>query len=389
MKRDLFYIPALVLSVMFFCGALFAAEKSSAIKGFTFVQITDTHWGFSDPKVNPDYKGTLTKTLEEINALNPVPDFVVFTGDLTHTTDDPKERRKRMSEFRDTVKMLKIKDVRFLPGEHDAGLDNGEAYKEFFGKTYYSFDHNGIHFIAIDNVSDKTSSIGEAQLKWIGVLLGKFSKDSHVIIFTHRPLFDLYPDWDWWTRDGAKAIDLLKSFNVVTVFYGHIHQINKHVDGNITFYSGMGSMYPLPSPGSVPKKAPIAWDASAPYKGLGFRTVEVKPLTGELVITEYPIKAQRAAAGNETTIIKITAKKFEYVPNIIKLKKGVTTVFEFTSLDVQHGFNCPGLGVRTDINPGKTSQVRITPLKVGEYNFHCDVFCGNGHEDMTGKIIVE
>ena len=95
------------------------------------------------------------------------------------------------------------------------------------------------------------------------------------------------------------------------------------------------------------------------------------------------------AADQKEIVIKITAKKFEYSPSSIKIKKGIPVIFELTSLDTRHGFNCPKLGVRTDIEPGKVSRVRILAQKAGVYGFHCDIFCGSGHEDMYGKIIVE
>ena len=95
------------------------------------------------------------------------------------------------------------------------------------------------------------------------------------------------------------------------------------------------------------------------------------------------------AADQKEIVIKITAKKFEYSPDSIKIKKGIPVILELTSLDRLHGFNCPKLGVRTDIEPGKVSRVRILAQKAGVYEFHCDVFCGSGHEEMTGKIIVE
>ena len=86
--------------------------------------------------------------------------------------------------------------------------------------------------------------------------------------------------------------------------------------------------------------------------------------------------------------INITAKMFEYSPNEITLKKGVPVVLEFTSLDRLHGFFCPGLEIRTDITPGKVNRLEFTPQKAGTFPFHCDNFCGTGHEKMTGKIIV-
>ncbi len=95
-----------------------------------------------------------------------------------------------------------------------------------------------------------------------------------------------------------------------------------------------------------------------------------------------------AGANDEEVIIKMTAKKFEYSPKDISVKKGIPVVLEFTSLDGFHGFYCPGLGIRTDIEPQKVNRLRFIPEKVGTFSFHCDNFCGSGHEDMTGTITV-
>ena len=95
-------------------------------------------------------------------------------------------------------------------------------------------------------------------------------------------------------------------------------------------------------------------------------------------------------AGQQGQVVKITAKKFEYSPNEIRIKTGVPTAFEFTSLDRIHGFTVPDLGgIRATIEPGKVTRVTILAPKAGTYEFHCDLFCGDGHEGMTGKIIVE
>ncbi|MDR3418439.1 MAG: metallophosphoesterase [Nevskia sp.] len=265
------------------------ADAGSGGGDFYFVQLSDSHWGFQGPAVNPDAQGTLRKAVAAVNALHDAPDFVIFTGDLTHTTDDPAERRKRLGEFRDIVKDLRIKEVRYMPGEHDASLDAGAAYKEFFGDTHYTFDHKGVHFIALDNVSDPRASLGDAQLQWLAQDLAKLDKKQRIVVFAHRPLFDLAPSWDWATPDGAKAVDLLMPFDNVVVFYGHIHQENHHMTGHIAHHSAKSLMFPLPAPLSVPKKAPLPWDASAPYKGLGFREIELEG--GKADITELPIKA--------------------------------------------------------------------------------------------------
>jgi len=266
-----------------------AAAKTAAYDDFFFVQLSDTHWGFEGPP-NPDAKGTLRKAVAAVNSLSEQPDFIVFTGDLTHTTDDPKERRRRMAEFRDIVGELKVKSIRFMPGEHDASLDKGEAFQEFFGKTHYTFDHKGVHFIALDNVSDPAARIGDDQLEWLATDLKQQPHDARIVVFTHRPLFDLYPQWDWATRDGAKAVDLLLPHPNVTVFYGHIHQEHHHMTGHIPHHAAKSLIFPLPVAGSQPKRAPLPWDPAQPYKGLGFRSVEAEVQKAEYVITERPVQ---------------------------------------------------------------------------------------------------
>jgi len=264
------------------CASMAGAKQED----FYFVQLSDTHWGFKGPALNPDADGTLQKAVAAVNALSFEPDFIVFTGDLTHTTDDPKERRRRLAEFRDIVGALRNRNVRFMPGEHDASLDNGQAWKELFGPSYYSFDHKGVHFVAIDNVSDASARIGEAQLAWIKADLDKQDKDARIVVFTHRPLFDLMPQWDWATRDGAQAIDLLMPYKNVTVFYGHIHQEHHHMTGHIAHHSAKSLIFPLIAPGSQPKRAPVAWDPAQPYKGLGFRGVDAEVQKAGYEITE-------------------------------------------------------------------------------------------------------
>ena len=278
-------------------GAVFAsglsgwagAAKQAGADEFYFVQLSDTHWGFSGPKVNPEAAGTLKKAVAAVNGLEQKPDFVVFTGDLTHTTDDPKVRRGRMAEFRDIVGELKVKEVRFLAGEHDASLDRGEAYQEFFGKLHYTFDHKGVHFIVLDNVSDPAAAIGEAQLAWLKQDLKQLRQDTPIVVLTHRPLFDLYPQWDWATRDAAAAIELLMPYKHVTVFYGHIHQEHHHKTGHIAHHAAKSLIFPLPAPGSVPKRAPIPWDSAAPYQGMGFRLIEADVKEANYKVEELPV----------------------------------------------------------------------------------------------------
>lgn len=293
-RRDFMRLAALGGGAIFFSGLAGCAQtpsKSSPMAGydeFYFVQLSDSHWGYKGPD-NPDAANTLKKAVATVNALETPPDFIVFTGDLTHTTDDPLERRRRLSEFRDIVSALRVKDVHFMPGEHDASLDHGTAFKEFFGPSNYSFDHKGVHFIVVDNVSEPGATIGAAQLAWLQSDLGSVAKDAPIVVFTHRPLFDLAPKWDWATRDGAQAIDLLMPYRHVTVFYGHIHQENHHMTGHIAHHSAKSLIFPLPAPGSQEKRAPLAWDPQSPNKGLGFREVEAEVAEAEYKIAEYPV----------------------------------------------------------------------------------------------------
>jgi hypothetical protein len=255
---------------------------------FYFVQLSDTHWGFEGAP-NPDARGTLPKAIAAINALEAQPDFIIFTGDLTHTTDNPVERRKRLAEFQHIVGGLSAKTLRFMPGEHDASLDGGKAFAELFGATHYTFDHKGVHFIVLDNVSDPRARIGDGQLAWLEADLRKQAADAPIVVFTHRPLFDLAPQWDWATRDGARAIELLMPHRNVAVFYGHIHQEHHHATGHIAHHAAKGLMFALPAPGSQPNRTPVPWDPAHPYKGLGFRGVEADVDEARYAINEFPV----------------------------------------------------------------------------------------------------
>src|SRR5262245_23034556 len=133
---------------------------------FFFVQLSDVHWGYNNPKVNHEARNTLRKAVAAVNGLEEKPDFVVFTGDLTQPTDDPKLRRQRLAEFREQAAELKVPKVHYFAGEHDASLDRGEAYQAVLGGAlHYTFDHKGIHFIVLDNTSDPAPILGEKQIQ--------------------------------------------------------------------------------------------------------------------------------------------------------------------------------------------------------------------------------
>jgi hypothetical protein len=298
-RRDL-------LKLMGFGGVVFASALGRGLTGckgsgasrgatedFFFMQISDTHWGFSGPMVNPQAATMLADTVAAINAVTTKPDFVIFTGDLIHddTTVDEMTRLARMTEFMGIVGGITGTTLHFLPGEHDAAADAGSAFKQVFrsgGDIHYSFDNKGVHFVVLDNVSSPTATLGADQLAWLQGDLAALDQEAPIVVFAHRPLFPLYPQWDWTTADGQQAIDILSAYADVTVFYGHIHQEIDTMTGHIPHHSARSLMFPFPPAGSQPMKAPIPWDPSNPGKGLGYRTIDAGVTPASYTVTDFP-----------------------------------------------------------------------------------------------------
>ena len=101
---------------------------------FSFVQLSDAHVGFSGP---PDPLGTAAfeRAVEMINTLPQRPDLVLFTGDLTHDSEEPGVHAARMRKFQEISSRLRVDKIKMVPGEHDAGLDGGALYRDVFGET--------------------------------------------------------------------------------------------------------------------------------------------------------------------------------------------------------------------------------------------------------------
>jgi cytochrome c oxidase subunit 2 len=99
-------------------------------------------------------------------------------------------------------------------------------------------------------------------------------------------------------------------------------------------------------------------------------------------------KSSPAPAQASEQIIRISASKFEFKPSEITLKKNVPVVFELISQDRHHGFTVPDFHIRVDVTPGAVKRLRFVPSKTGNFNFLCDVFCGEQHEEMSGTIRV-
>jgi len=95
-----------------------------------------------------------------------------------------------------------------------------------------------------------------------------------------------------------------------------------------------------------------------------------------------------AAAKAKPRVIKVIAKKFEFLPAVIHVKRGETVTLHLTAPEVPMGINLADFNVRADIVPGKTASLDLTADKSGTFTFLCDVFCGSGHESMEGTIVV-
>ena len=249
-----------------------ARANGEAVSPFTFVQMSDTHVGFRGP---PDPLGTkaFERAVETVNRLRPRPDLILFTGDLTHDSEDQGERVARMKTFREIAGRLRVRTVKMVPGEHDAGIDQGALYRETFGETSYSFDHRGVHFVALDNVSRARPEVGAERIAWLERDLARFPKTAPIVVFTHRPLFDLKPEWEWFTSDGDAVLNVLSRHEHVTVLYGHIHREDEHEAGGIRHWAARSLVFAFPDPEKVADKKPVPFDPVHPFRNLGIRVV--------------------------------------------------------------------------------------------------------------------
>jgi 3',5'-cyclic AMP phosphodiesterase CpdA len=253
------------------------AQNPSTTLPFSFVQISDTHIGFHKP-ANEHVTDTLQKTIDAINALSTPPAFVIHTGDISHLSK-PEE----FDQAKQLLSQLKV-PLFTLPGEHDTIGDRGKAYEEAFDRKDVKeglqvWDQGGVHFVSLTNVLDfgatGTGKLGDAQLDVLTKDLSAQKPDTPIVVFSHIPLYDIYPKWGWATADSAKLLSLLSRFTSVTVLTGHIHQVIEHSEGNIRFHTASATAYPLPAPGHGEQPTPVTLPENSLLGVLGFRTVEV------------------------------------------------------------------------------------------------------------------
>ena len=261
-------------------------------KGFTFLQISDSHMGFDKP-ANPNASGTLEEAIAKAKALPVKPAFMIHTGDITHLSK-PKE-------FDDADRIIKTSglDVHYVPGEHDIIDEEVKLYRERYGKNakgagWYSFDQDGVHFVGLVNVVNLKAgglgALGDEQLAWLADDLKGKAASTPIVVFAHIPLWTVYPEWGWGTEDGGRALELLKRFGSVTVLNGHIHQVMQKVEGNVAFHTARSTAFPQPAPGTAPSPGPMKV-ADDKLRGLlGVASVTFKQGEQRLAIIDQPLQ---------------------------------------------------------------------------------------------------
>ncbi|KAI3607183.1 putative phosphohydrolase [Cupriavidus necator H850] len=255
-----------------------------------FLQISDTHIGFNK-EANPDVAGTLKKTIDYVNAMPIKPALTIHTGDITHLS-----KAEEFDHAAQLMSGLNITELHTVPGEHDVTDGPGTEYFNRFGQAsgnrgYYSFDHRGVHFIALVNVMhfkpNGLGGLGDDQLAWLKADLKERSTSTPIVVFAHMPMWTIYQPWGWGTGDAGEAMSNLKRFGSVTVLNGHIHQIVSKVEGNITFHTARSTAYPQPTAGNGPGPMPLTVPRDQLSKMLGVTSIKIlrHPLTATLADT--------------------------------------------------------------------------------------------------------
>ncbi|MEO8361901.1 MAG: metallophosphoesterase [Vicinamibacteria bacterium] len=247
-------------------------EVHAAGQSFRFAYISDSH--LYERSLNERFVRSILKAVDDVNAMDPQPDFVLFGGDLAQL-GQPKE----LEEGAQILKTLKA-PVKMMVGEHDWYLDMGEAWHKHFNKDTYSFDHKGVHFVVLnsvivedywtapklskmdrmlamaqlDNPNGRPFTVGDAQRDWLKNDLAAIPVETPVIVFSHSPLYKIYKKWNFWTDDAEQVQALLGKFKTVTVIHGHTHQMLSNRIGNIHFHGMLSTAWPWPyAPQGLPK----------------------------------------------------------------------------------------------------------------------------------------
>jgi 3',5'-cyclic AMP phosphodiesterase CpdA len=267
-----------------------ASAADAEAGSFTFVQISDTHVGFKG-EANKDAAATLQQVVDRVNGLRPAPAFVLHTGDQTHG-----QKAGAFDTVAEILKTVKTERIFYVPGEHDVFLDGGTEYLARYGKGtvdgrgWQSFDYKGTHFVGLVNVlkykGEGMGSLGDEQLAWLEKDVAPLSSSTPIVIFSHVPLWAVYPQWGWTTEDSERALASLRRFGSTTVLNGHIHQVIRKVEGNISFHTAMSTAFPQPAPGSAPAPGPMKIPEEQARRMIGVTDVTYVPGKHPLAIVD-------------------------------------------------------------------------------------------------------
>ena len=254
-----------------------AVEKPAGLP--LFLQISDTHIGFNK-EANPDVAGTLKETIALVNAMKIRPALTIHTGDITHLS--------KAAEFDTAAQLmsdLRAGELHTVPGEHDVTDGTGSEYFARYGKPsdnrgYYSFDHQGVHFVGLVNVMNfkpnGLGAFGADQLAWLKQDLAARGSSTPIVVFAHMPMWTIEESWGWGTGDAEEALSYLRRFGSVTILNGHIHQIVQKVEGNITFHTARSTAYPQPQAGVGDGPGPLVVPADRLKHMLGLTSIRVQ-----------------------------------------------------------------------------------------------------------------
>jgi 3',5'-cyclic AMP phosphodiesterase CpdA len=254
-----------------------------------FVQISDSHIGFHKD-ANPDVNGTLSASIDLVNGMREQPALILHTGDITHLSK-PEE----FDVAQQLLARLRTSELHTVPGEHDVADATVTEYFNRFGKAsdnkgYYSFDHAGVHFVAMINVLQArdggAGALGDEQLAWARADLRGRSASTPIVVFAHMPLWNVYEPWGWRTSDADALVSELRRFGSVTALNGHIHQIVQKVEGNITFHTAPSTAYPQPAPGQGPGPGPLKVAPDELAHRLGVTSVSLRTHPRSLLLTD-------------------------------------------------------------------------------------------------------
>jgi 3',5'-cyclic AMP phosphodiesterase CpdA len=225
--------------------------------GFRFVQISDSHLGFSAAP-NTEVTATLQAALDQARRVTSV-SMMIHTGDVSHLS--------RAAQFDTAAQVIGATGIEthYVPGEHDVLDDDGKSFFARFtqagARGYYSFDQQGVHFIGLNNVQNLQAGglgfLGAEQIDWVRRDLEGRAASQPIVVFAHVPLWTVSAEWGWGTSDAAQILALLRPFGSVTVLNGHIHQVMQKIEGKIAFHTARSTAFPQPAPGSAPSPGPI------------------------------------------------------------------------------------------------------------------------------------